>query len=258
MSKRNKKVQRSRTKKESSGETDAQGVPQIVRREDIRRRMNPLWILSGVFIGFAGLLIAFLPHAKLYALWISYLGVIFGIAAVFVWLHAVIAELDRIPLALKLDSSTPHRSEATPPPLPTLSATPSLTPTPTVERTNAELPKATASATPKDRLTSITAEEIIKKLREARDRGNEEDVKQALQNRPVTWEMNFFRAERSGDGKEMRVTFQTGPFKSILVSVPLPVAGNEHFPLADQKDVFRVNGIIDDPNVLVIACVMRR
>lgn len=118
MRKRNKfKAKRSNKKPHLEG--DAQSHPQVTRRKDIRRWMTPLWILSGLVLTLAGLLYALLPHYRFHALWMAFVGTVFGVAALFVWLHATMAEhntshhpeeLDKSP-HLPLSTSTPMKDQ---------------------------------------------------------------------------------------------------------------------------------------------------
>lgn len=92
---KSKKRHAKRSKNEAHIEKDADAFPQVGRRQDIRRYMTPLWILSGVAFAVATLFLGFCLFNSAYrfhALWSTYVGIMLAIAAVFVWWHATLAE----------------------------------------------------------------------------------------------------------------------------------------------------------------------
>ena len=86
-----------RSKQKANVKRNAQSHPKVLRSDNIRRFMTPLWITSAVFLAVAGLVATLLPPAKYIALWVAFFGVLLSVAAVFVWFHALIAEHDRLP-----------------------------------------------------------------------------------------------------------------------------------------------------------------
>jgi hypothetical protein len=97
------------TEDRSDEKANSQAFPEVASRKDIRRWMTPLWILSGIALALAGI-IAGISHYKFFALWTAYVGTMFGIAALFVWFHALIAEHD----GTQLDKSKPVPLSPTP------------------------------------------------------------------------------------------------------------------------------------------------
>lgn len=99
---------------------DTKPLPETGTPKDIRHWMTPLWILSGVAFGLAGVLCGIsVSHYKFHALWMAAIGTGLAVAAVFVWLHTTIADHDRTPPPPgKLDNPTPAPLETTPSPTP--------------------------------------------------------------------------------------------------------------------------------------------
>jgi hypothetical protein len=183
--------------------------------------MTPLWILSGVAFALAAILLGIsVSHHKFHALWATYVGIVLAFAAIFVWWHATIAERDL-------------QSE----PAPNLDKQPSPALSPAKGETE---PQNAPPPSP-----SLTLLEIEKRLEEANKHGKKAQVLKALDGAKVDCVMHFFTAVRR-DNNVIHVGFKEdreGPIS--ILSVVLPLEGNEHWLTTGTLDVFRIRGEVD-------------
>jgi len=74
-----------------------------------------------------------------------------------------------------------------------------------------------------------------------------DEKRKAFEGMSVDWTLQFFVAERRQqlDGEEMSVTFiSRDKDGAALVYLSVPVQGNEHLPITERDEIFRVRGII--------------
>jgi hypothetical protein len=265
-------------KQEANVKYDTKPFPKVGRRKNIRRWMTPLWILSGLAFGLAGVLCAIsVHHYKFPALWIAFGGTVLAVAAVFIWLHATIAQHDEdTSLPRPLDMSAPRalsepKTASPTVPLPTLRPSPAaiITPIPLAPPTSTSPPptptptptppsKPTTASTPIPEVKSdtphedaITPEEVSKKLKEAHEQARILEVRQALVDVPFDGKLLYWSAEFTEDNQVsaffiFRSVEKDETKTDLTVSFLLPKKGHERLPLTDRYVAFRTEGVITE------------
>lgn len=221
-----KKSHAKHPKQKADVKHDAEPTPQIARRKDIRRWMTPLWIISGVLLALAGILCSVsLSHFKYAALWIAFIGTVFATAAVFVWLHATIAEHDK--------DSTPPKSVANKSPSPL------------------ETPRVSNIASPSHKITE-NAFEIISKINNAGPL-QKEDVINSYINGSIDWKVGFHSIRAiKGDSEHIEAIFTAVANRAenhpsiVCVVSRREYAYLDKFKFPGPMPVFRITGIVTD------------
>jgi hypothetical protein len=225
--------------------------------------MTPLWILSGLALGLAGVLCTIsLSHYKFPALWIAFIGTVLAVAAVFVWLHATIAEHDgdasRSGDLDKSSSSAVSVSKADSPRIPSPTPVPSpaapVTPTPIATPTPTPIPTPTPTPQTKSdtpHVDEMTPEEVSRKLSDAHKRGTILQARKALVGVRVDGILLFWAAEFADDNQVSvflisRKVAADAAETDLMVSFFLPMNGNERLSLTDRYVAFRTEGVITE------------
>jgi hypothetical protein len=166
----------------------------------------------------------------------------FGIGAILVvigvclyWQDAVWKHDERLTTGTKLENASPS-------PLVKPAPQQAEIPTPVIPQPNTEAPQASPSPLPP------TPDDIEKRLENAEKHGKKEDAWRALDGTYIDWTLHFFTAKRLPNHKIL-VGFGFGPKErsglARLVSVVLPLGGNEYLLTSVTLYVFRIRGEID-------------
>jgi hypothetical protein len=155
------------------------------------------------------------------------------------------------PSPTPLPTETPKVEET---PIATLSPSVIVTPTP---------PSAPATPTPESKsdtpsVSEMTAEQVGKKLLEAKKHGNLEPIRKAFVNMRVDWKLLFWKAKYTDDDTKVSAFFiwrsvpDDAPTTDLMVLFELPMKGHERLPLRDKYFEFRIEGIISEVDFLDI------
>jgi hypothetical protein len=238
--------------------------------------VNILLIIGGIFLGIAAMLGLF-AHTKIAAIWVTFVGIVFFVAAAFTVFHATVSENEAhetpsppplpvtAPSPIKVPSETATESPVA---TGTVKGSPIATPSPAVIVNPTPItpaaPAPTLPTTPTPEIksdtpyvTEMTPEEVARKLQEAKKHGTLKHVRKALVNNVrLVGKLLYWAAEYTDDNTKVSAFFvwrSGGPdavTTDLMVSFELPMEGHAGLPLRDRYFEFMTEGVINEVTAL--------
>ena len=93
MPRKKKRNRGNRTRHKSHVKDETAPLPKFTWTQHVLRMVTPLWILSGIAFGLAGVLYGIL-HYRYAALWMAYIAIVLGSGSLFAWFHSEVVKYE--------------------------------------------------------------------------------------------------------------------------------------------------------------------